>query len=215
MMRSLALAILAALTTGVAAAPAAPSARIQRAQPRHVTSKIPLTLRRNATSLHRRQSPEQISELNEGKFYTAAITLGDSAQPFTVIFDTGSSDLWLPSAAGAVGGHPAVDLSDTSIQPYGGGGLACSDIYGSQQTEVSGTVYTAPYNLADTQVTNAFCLVDVNGFAPDADGIIGLGPCVGGVTKATGDTNDCPLRALGWDSFGNVLCRLTNVALTS
>lgn len=196
--------VISSLSFQVLAIPTSSPPRRQPAQPRHVENHIPLTLR-NATAspLHRRQSPEQVQEVNEGKFYVADITLGASQQPFSVIFDTGSSDLWLPSANGALPGHPAVDTSDTSISAYNGGGVACSKGYGPQNRMVSGTVYEAQYTIAGTTPTNAFCLVDSNGFGADADGIIGMGPCANsGVSAATGDQGNCPLLALGWDSFG-------------
>ena len=177
------------------------------AQPCHIEGGIPLTLHNATTALthraHRRQSPEQIQE-GTGKGYFADITLGASAQTFSVLFDTGSNDLWLLSATGAAPGQASVDTSDQSISPYGGGGAGCNPSYGAQGKSVSGTVYEAPYTIAGTTSTNAFCLADSSDFGTTRDGIIGMGFCVGSaVSQATGVQTNCPLRALGWDSFGS------------
>ena len=131
--------------------------------------------------------------------YVAPLTIG-SDQQFNIIFDTGSTDLFLP-AAGA-GPHNTVQ-ADPAITPYNGGGVQCTEAYGGRNQGIVGQIYDAPYSLAgsNADVSSTFCLVsDEGSFSSPADGILGLGFCNGG-SVAT-QTGNCPLAALEWTSFG-------------
>ena len=131
--------------------------------------------------------------------YIAPLTIG-SDQQFNIIFDTGSTDLFLP-AAGA-GPHNTVQ-ADPAITPYNGGGMQCTEAYGGRNQGIVGQIYDAPYSLAgsNADASSTFCLVSEEGsFNSPADGILGLGFCNGG-SVAT-QTGNCPLAALGWTSFG-------------
>ena len=131
--------------------------------------------------------------------YVAPLTLGTNQQ-FSIIFDTGSTDLFLPTAG--AGPHNTVQ-ADPSVVPYNGGGVQCSEAYGGRTQGILGQIYTAPYSLAGSNAaaSSAFCLVsDEGSFSSPADGILGLGFCNGGSVAL--QTGNCPLAALGWSSFG-------------
>ncbi|KAL0608927.1 Cathepsin E [Plecturocebus cupreus] len=121
--------------------------------------------------------------------YFGTISIGSPPQNFTVIFDTGSSNLWVPSVyctSPACKGHTRFQpsLSSTYNQPgqsfsiqYGTGSL--SGIIGADQVSVEGlTVVGQQFGESVTEPGQTF--VDA-----EFDGILGLGYpslAVGGVT---------------------------------
>ncbi|MCJ1477704.1 hypothetical protein MMC13_006377 [Lambiella insularis] len=150
----------------------------------------------NGRDLKKRQANTGITEL--GGHYTIDMTLGSDGQSFTVIVDTGSSDLWL--LASRIDGQPPADPSITNQN------TGCSDTYGAQAAKVSGTIYNAPYNIADTSASGLFCYVTAtSGFSDpgNVDGILGLGqPIESPSNTVSGQTGNNPNTVLGWANFG-------------
>ncbi|KAJ3476072.1 hypothetical protein NLI96_g11413 [Meripilus lineatus] len=108
-------------------------------------------------------------------FWTGTIAIGN--QNFTVIFDTGSSDLWVPNAVGCTTceGLRAYNSSSstTSIQQSGNFNLTYGD-----GSVVSGPIFTDNVVVAGVEVKNQTfsAATELVGFSSDQgfDGILGM-----------------------------------------
>ncbi|KAI6124559.1 aspartic peptidase domain-containing protein [Pisolithus croceorrhizus] len=130
----------------------------------------------------RSSSPSGWISLTEenGDMWIGAISVGTPPQNFTVIFDTGSSDLLLPSTScnSTCDGHSLYDpsqsatsasLNKTFSLSYGGGSTATGELY-------SDNVLIGGYE-AINQTLGAAVSYSAGFQAPtfDADGLLGLG----------------------------------------
>ncbi|KAI0930017.1 hypothetical protein AcV5_006827 [Taiwanofungus camphoratus] len=128
-------------------------------------------------TLNKRQNEPLIDE-QEDLEWVGPITVGAPSQDFIIDFDTGSSDLWVPSAhcnsSVCYRKHTyCPEISYTSQQKSG----VFSIQYGDQST-VSGPIYTDTVSVAGVTVTNQYLAAVTNlssQFATDpADGLLGL-----------------------------------------
>ncbi|KAI0792846.1 acid protease [Abortiporus biennis] len=127
-------------------------------------------------SLKKRQN-EALTDQEDDLEWTGAITIGSNNQPFVIDFDTGSSDLWVPSASkcsGCSGKHLYTASASTTSQKQSG---TFSIEYGDGST-VSGPIYKDTVKVAGVTVSQqTFSPVTSLSslFADDpTDGILGL-----------------------------------------
>ncbi|TBU27158.1 acid protease [Dichomitus squalens] len=109
--------------------------------------------------------------------WTGKITIGSPAQSFTVDFDTGSSDLWVPSSSCTTcGSHAKYKASSSSDSSKKSGSFSIS--YGDGST-ASGTPYTDTVTVGGVTVTGQYLAAvtkESSEFQSDpADGLLGLG----------------------------------------
>uniref|UniRef100_A0A8C3FV82 pepsin A n=1 Tax=Chrysemys picta bellii TaxID=8478 RepID=A0A8C3FV82_CHRPI len=107
-------------------------------------------------SLANKAASEPLTNYMDVDYY-GTISIGTPAQDFTVVFDTGSSNLWVPSvycSSTACSKSPATPLPELSIQ-YGSGSMTGILGYdtvqvnykkGSNETEPGSTFYYVPYD---------------------------------------------------------------------
>jgi len=121
---------------------------------------------------------EPINDFENAQFY-GSIDVGTPGQAFEVVFDTGSSNLWVPSAKCTnCGSHPKYDSSKSST--YKGNGKEWNITYGSGP--VKGFESADDVTVAGLKVTDfTFAEVtDVSGLGAafaigKFDGILGMG----------------------------------------
>ncbi|KAJ7184643.1 acid protease [Mycena filopes] len=126
----------------------------------------------------RRQSEGLTDEDNEVE-WAGTITVGTPPQTFLIDFDTGSSDLWVPSASctsTACSNKTQYDSSSSSTSEKMSGSFSIQ--YGDQST-VSGPVCTDTVSAAGIQAPNQYfspVTTMSSDFGSDpCDGILGLG----------------------------------------
>jgi hypothetical protein len=123
-------------------------------------------------------SPVTINDFQNAQYY-GDLTVGSPPQKFSVIFDTGSSNLWLPTTnCTTCGSHPKYDHSKSST--YKPNGTVFNIMYGSGP--VSGFMSKEQVNVGSLKVTDQdFAEIDNAkglGLAYSVgkfDGIMGLG----------------------------------------
>ncbi|RPD62690.1 acid protease [Lentinus tigrinus ALCF2SS1-7] len=108
--------------------------------------------------------------------WTGKVTIGSPAQTFTVDFDTGSSDLWIPSSScTSCGSHAKYNPSKSSKSSKKSGSFQIS--YGDGST-ASGTPYTDTVTVGGVSVTGQYLAAvtkESSEFVSDpADGLLGL-----------------------------------------
>ncbi|CDO72226.1 hypothetical protein BN946_scf184970.g78 [Trametes cinnabarina] len=109
--------------------------------------------------------------------WTGTISIGTPAQSFTIDFDTGSSDLWVPSSScSSCRGHKTYNPSKSSTSSKKSGSFEIS--YGDGST-ASGTPYTDSVTVGGVKVTSQYLAAvtkESEEFTQDpADGLLGLG----------------------------------------
>uniref|UniRef100_A0A8C3EI30 Uncharacterized protein n=1 Tax=Corvus moneduloides TaxID=1196302 RepID=A0A8C3EI30_CORMO len=111
--------------------------------------------------------------------YYGTISIGTPPQDFTVVFDTGSSDLWVPSVSCtslACQTHRVFDPSQSST--YKSTGLSLSIRYGTGEMEgIVGSDTVTVASLVDTNQLFGLSTAEPGQFFVDVrfDGILGLG----------------------------------------
>ncbi|KAI8996510.1 acid protease [Trametes punicea] len=119
----------------------------------------------------------KLTDQDEDLEWTGTISIGSPAQSFTIDFDTGSSDLWVPSSScSSCRGHKTYDPSKSSTSSKKSGSFRIS--YGDGST-ASGTPYTDTVTVGGVEVTNQYLAAvtsESSEFQQDpADGLLGLG----------------------------------------
>ncbi|KAI0769926.1 acid protease [Fomes fomentarius] len=109
--------------------------------------------------------------------WTGKVSIGSPAQSFTIDFDTGSSDLWVPaSSCTTCGSHAKYNPSKSSGSSKKSGSFSIS--YGDGST-ASGTPYTDKVTVGGVSVTGQYLAAvskESSEFQSDpADGLLGLG----------------------------------------
>ncbi|KAI0952451.1 hypothetical protein AcW1_004540 [Taiwanofungus camphoratus] len=127
------------------------------------------------SGIQKRQK-ESLTDQEENTEWTGTISIGTPAQKFVVDFDTGSSDLWVPSSScRSCSGHSKYDPSDSSTSESHSGSFSIS--YGDGST-ASGKVYTDTVTIAGVTATNQYLsgvTKESSEFEEDpADGLLGM-----------------------------------------
>ncbi|KAI0771237.1 acid protease [Trametes elegans] len=117
-----------------------------------------------------------LTDQNDDQEWTGPITIGNPPQSFTIDFDTGSSDLWVPdSSCTSCGSHQTYDPSQSSDSAQQTGSFSIS--YGDGST-ASGSPYTDTVTVGGVTATNQFLAAvteESSEFQQDpADGLLGL-----------------------------------------
>ncbi|RPD68640.1 acid protease [Lentinus tigrinus ALCF2SS1-7] len=127
--------------------------------------------------LHARQAEPLTDEAND-EYWAGTITIGSNKQSFLIDFDTGSSDLWVPSTnctSSTCNGKDKYNATASTTSVHKSGQFSIS--YGDGSS-VSGPVYTDTVTVAGVTAKNQyFAPVTTlsSSFAGDArDGILGM-----------------------------------------
>lgn len=117
-----------------------------------------------------------LTDQSNGEEWTGTVSIGTPASQFTIDFDTGSADLWVPSSScSGCGSHATYDPSSSSTSQDQSGTFQIS--YGDGST-ASGPEYTDTVTLSGVTVTGqALSAVtsESGEFQSDpADGLMGL-----------------------------------------
>ncbi|GAA5918810.1 hypothetical protein JCM1841_002748 [Sporobolomyces salmonicolor] len=125
----------------------------------------------------RKRQSEQLYDYQNDLLWAGDVRLGTPPQDFTILFDTGSADLWVPSSdvqcTGCNGNKYDPSLSTTSQNKPGH-----FEIYYGDGSSTSGPIYTDVLQIGDFYDNNAyFSAVDQmsDSFASEPeDGIMGM-----------------------------------------
>ncbi|EKM60381.1 uncharacterized protein PHACADRAFT_203594 [Phanerochaete carnosa HHB-10118-sp] len=133
---------------------------------------IPPSLRKRAFGI------ELLDPAKDGSKWLGSITIGTPDQPFNIDFDTGSSDLWVPSSSctsSTCSSKNKYDASASSTSSEQSGTFTI--VYGENST-VSGPIYTDTVTIAELSATDQYfspVTTLSSSFASDSiDGILGL-----------------------------------------
>ncbi|KAF8588106.1 acid protease [Ramaria rubella] len=140
--------------------------------------------------LRRRQS-EPLTDQNDDEEWTGSVSIGTPPQKFVIDFDTGSSDLWVPSTSCTSSicksrNRYSSSASSTAVKKTGNFGIE----YGDGST-ASGPVFTDTVAVAGVTVTKqvfspATSLTGDVFVGDPADGILGLAfPALANLTEGT------------------------------
>ncbi|EKM60386.1 uncharacterized protein PHACADRAFT_203598 [Phanerochaete carnosa HHB-10118-sp] len=119
---------------------------------------------------------DPLTDQDDDVLWTGPISIGIPGQPFVINFDTGSSDLWVPSSScSSCGGKHMYKASSSSTSSKKDGTFSIK--YADNST-VSGPIYTDTVTVAGLTVTNQY-LSPVTTLSSafqsnPADGILGL-----------------------------------------
>lgn len=128
----------------------------------------------SALGLGKRQN-QVLTEYDDGLLWAGPLSIGTPPQQFTINFDTGSSDFWVPNS-GVQNGHNTYDASastsgsksnDTFSIMYGDGSMVQGDVY-QETVTVAGLSATKQHFASASAVSPSF--TDDPG-----DGVLGMG----------------------------------------
>lgn len=138
---------------------------------------LAVSLLAKAVGLQKREAAEPLVDSNENQ-WIGQISIGSPSQPFAVSFDTGSSDLWVPSSGSSqaaahktynpTGSSTSVKTNKTLSILYGDGSQTAGPVF-QETVKVAGLKATKQYFAAVTSESSVFQTLAT-------DGILGLGP---------------------------------------
>ncbi|KAG9076003.1 Type I transmembrane sorting receptor, partial [Ceratobasidium sp. 370] len=145
----------------------------------HVQAKYDRSLSPTARrSLLKNRQSEPLKDEQNGLLWSGPITIGTGPQNFKIDFDTGSSDLWVPSVncnSKACNAHNKYDATESSTSKLQSGTFSIT--YGDGFT-TSGPIYSDTVSIAGVQVSDQIfsaVTTESDSFAGDpTDGILGL-----------------------------------------
>ncbi|KAI0823444.1 acid protease [Trametes gibbosa] len=138
-------------------------------------------------SLAKRQS-EALTDEDEDTEWAGTISIGTPAQKFLIDFDTGSSDLWVPSSACSSSTCSKKKKYTASASSTGSKKSGSFQIEYGDGSTVSGPVYTESVNVAGVEATKQYfspVTTLSSSFADDPiDGLLGLAyPAISNLNK--------------------------------
>ncbi|RPD62661.1 protease [Lentinus tigrinus ALCF2SS1-7] len=127
--------------------------------------------------LPQKRDSAPLTDQNSDSLWSGTVTIGSPAQSFTVTFDTGSADLWVPSSScKSCGQHNKYTPSKSSHSKKQKGSFQIS--YGDGST-ASGTPYTDTVTVGGVTVTKQFFAAvtkESSEFQGEPiDGLLGMG----------------------------------------
>ncbi|KAJ3963882.1 protease [Lentinula raphanica] len=140
---------------------------------------LPVNLLQSLTGVHVKRQSESLTDENNDELWDGQISIGSSSQEFLIDFDTGSSDLWVPSTNctdSLCSSKKKYDPSASSSSEAQGGSFNIQ--YGDGST-VSGPIFVDNVTVAGISVSGQHFAAVTNLSRSVAqtpfDGILGMG----------------------------------------
>ncbi|KAJ6524584.1 acid protease [Mycena capillaripes] len=146
--------------------------------PKGATIKPVATLPRDVEARMERRQAEPLMDVNNDELWDGPISIGTPPQPFQIDFDTGSSDLWVPSvlcfSLTCAPKHKFIALFSSTVNSKEG---TFKIQYGDNST-VSGPIMTDTVTVAGVRATNQYfspvTTLSSSFAGASDDGILGL-----------------------------------------
>ncbi|EMD33571.1 hypothetical protein CERSUDRAFT_159720 [Gelatoporia subvermispora B] len=133
----------------------------------------------NATSHHEKRQKESLTDQDGDLEWTGAVSIGTPPQNFVIDFDTGSSDLWVPSTSchnqtcsskhkySASHSSTSAKQSGSFYIAYGDGSSVSGPVYTDKVVSVAGVTANNQYFSPAKHLSDSFA-------SDPADGLLGL-----------------------------------------